>query len=55
MFCFEPKPKKGGLRLSIDDYFWKAFEATGSPQLYLLYKNNMKSSGNDRDKRHADV
>jgi hypothetical protein len=49
-----PKPRKGGLKMSAPDYFWKAFEATGSPQLYLLYKNNDKlRSDNERNKRQA--
>ncbi len=43
--------------MSVDDYFWKAFEATGSPQLYMMYKhkNNMKSNGDERDKRNANL
>lgn len=38
------------------DYFWKAFEATGSPELYLLYRHNNKEKNNDeRDKRRAGI
>lgn len=36
-----------------DDYFWKAFEATGSPQLYMMYKTRMKTNDEERDKRNA--
>lgn len=43
--------------MSTEDWFWKAFEATGSPQLYLLYhshkKNRMNNNNNERDKRNA--
>lgn len=57
IFCFEPKPKEGGLVMSVDDYFWKAFKATGSPQLYMMYtnKNRMKTSDDERDKRNANL
>lgn len=42
--------------MSTEDYFWKAFEATGSPQLYMLYKNNTKmTSNNERDKRRVSL
>ncbi|MFA6807781.1 MAG: hypothetical protein WCR27_04215 [Eubacteriales bacterium] len=37
------------------DWFWKAFEATGSPQVYLLC-NSQKQKNNkndDQDKRNA--
>lgn len=40
--------------MSMPDYFWKAFEATGSPELYLLYRQNNKATiNNERDKRQA--
>lgn len=41
--------------MSAEDYFWKAFEATGSPQLYVMYKtkNRIKSNDDERDKRNA--
>jgi len=57
IFCFEPTPKKGGLDVSLDDYFWKAFEATGSPQLYMMYKSKKKtkSSNDEWDKRNANL
>lgn len=41
--------------MSFDDYFWKAFEATGSPEMYLMYKNKTKAKGSDRDKRNANL
>ncbi len=40
--------------MSTNDYFWKAFAATGSPQMYLLYKNrNQNAIDNEREKRNA--
>lgn len=39
--------------MSMEDYFWKAFEATGSPQLYLLYRKKQNTFGYERDKRNA--
>ena len=42
--------------MSSEEYFWKAFEATGSPQVYLLYnsqKNKMQLNNNEREKRNA--
>jgi hypothetical protein len=41
--------------MAVDDYFWKAFEATGSPQMYLMYKNRTKAQDNERDKRNANL
>jgi hypothetical protein len=44
--------------MSTEDYFWKAFEATGSPQIYMLYKNqrkNNKFNGDDWAKRNANL
>ncbi len=43
--------------MSTEDYFWKAFEATGSPQLYMMYKkqNRIKANGNEWDKRNANL
>ncbi|MGI5902166.1 MAG: hypothetical protein ACOX7U_06795 [Desulfitobacteriia bacterium] len=36
--------------MSSIDYFWKAFEATGSPELYMLYKKSQnKTKFNDDD------
>lgn len=43
--------------MSSEDYFWKAFKATGSPQIYLLYssykKNQIKHNNDERRKRNA--
>jgi hypothetical protein len=42
--------------MSTEDYFWKAFEATGSPQLYLMYrKQSKKVNDNERAKRNANL
>jgi|GEM_PF-1966044 len=43
--------------MSTEDYFWKAFEATGSPYLYMLYKKHKKNRDNDDDwaKRNANL
>jgi len=48
--------RKVGFKMT-DDFFWKAFEATGSPELYLMYRKNKKrnSADNERDKRNADL
>jgi len=55
ILCDEPKPKEGGLVVS-DNHFWKAFEATGSPQFYMMYKNKEKMNSDDeRDKRNASL
>lgn len=40
--------------MSVNDYFWKAFEATGYPHLYLLYKkNNESAKDEEREKRQS--
>ena len=43
--------------MSTEDYFWKAFEATGSPQLYMIYTNKKKNRNNDDEwaKRNANL
>lgn len=41
--------------MSSEDYFWKAFEATGSPQIFLLYnqKKKMRPDNDEREKRNT--
>ncbi len=42
--------------MSSEDYFWKAFEATGSPQVYMLYnsqKNRIQLNNNERENRNT--
>jgi len=31
--------------MSQDSLFWKIFEATGSPDMYLLFKNSLDRGG----------
>ena len=44
--------------MSSEEYFWKAFEATGSPQVYLLYnsqKKRIRLNNDERVKRNAGI
>lgn len=37
--------------MTTEDWFWKAFEATGSPEAYLLFNSQRKNKKNNNDER----